>query len=95
MGYKCVVSREITALHYHKDPISHVKMAYYRGGESYIINKGKLRGLMMIFASFIGTSKNWIQYSFYLKTIDFRLYMFLLSLFIEMMKGGISNIKEN
>jgi len=94
MGYKCAVSKVITALHYHKDPISHTKMAFYRGGESYVISKGKLAGLINIFVSLIGISKNWIEYSFYSKTVDLELCRFLLSLFIEMIKGGISKIKE-
>jgi len=94
MGYTCVVIREITALHYHKDPISHIKRSYYRDGESCVINRGKLMGLLTTFFSFIDISKNWIDYSFYLKIVDFKLYRLLLFLFIEKIKGAVSEIKK-
>lgn len=92
MGYKCVVSTEITALHYHKNPISHIKMAFHREGESHVINKGRLIGSIMIFVSLFRILKSWMEYSFYSRNVDLDLCKFLLSCWVDITKGVISKI---
>jgi len=85
-GYKIVNIAKILGLHYHSDPIGHCKMAFYRTGESIVMNRGK-RALGIFFASLAVRSINWIRYSLYSKRFDFRLCRFLLSLYSEMLKG--------
>jgi hypothetical protein len=93
-GYKCVIDTRITALHYHKDPISHYKMACYRGGESDVMYNGKLRGSLIFLQSLLSSLRYLTIYSYYTKTVDPQLYSFEMLGFIERVKGAIGKIKE-
>jgi glycosyltransferase involved in cell wall biosynthesis len=92
-GYKCVVSTKITALHYQRDPISHMKMAYRREGESRVMFSGRLMGIITVLGSFLFTLRSLIEYSYAMKTVDSKLFRFLMSCFADTWKGAIGKIK--
>lgn len=92
-GYKIVKIPKIAGVHYHKDPIGHAKMEYNRAGMNLVKVKGKLRGIITIFASPIPITYNWIRYSIHSHNLDLKLYKFLISLHIEKVKAIINEIK--
>jgi len=91
-GYKIVNISKILGMHYQPDPIKHAKMEYYRSGESIVIKRGKLIGLKSIFTTFFSLSINWMRYTHHSKNFDLMLYKFILSLYIETVRGIIDNI---
>ncbi len=89
-GYKIVMIPKILGIHYHKDPVVYAKMAHRRWGESVVKAKGKLRGYRHLITPPILTTYYWLRFSIRSRRFNFRLYKFLLSLYVEFEKGIIS-----
>lgn len=92
-NFKWITVQKITGFHYHQDPMKHHLMAYYRQGSS-IIQKEGIKGLIKIFSAFFNIQFSWILYTFHYRNIDIKLCKFLLSLYYEMIKGALNELRH-
>ena len=89
-GYKIVKIPKILGIHYHQDPVVYARMAHRRWGESVVKAKGKLRGYRHLITPPVMATYYWLRFSIHSHQFDFRLYWYLISLYIEFEKGIIS-----
>lgn len=92
-GYKCVLNKEIVGLHYHKNPVEHTKMSYKRMGKEYIDRGLKLKNIANILLQPFLITINCISYVIHTRKMHFKLYVFLIQLYYETLKGISEGLK--
>jgi glycosyltransferase involved in cell wall biosynthesis len=92
LGLKHIKVEKITGMHHHEDPIGHMKYAFFRAGESCVINNGKIKCIIFLLVPIVTTGLSWIDYSINTKKFDIELFYFLMKMQGYRIKGVMSKL---